>query len=650
MNSSNTAGYLNLGLALQKQRKLDEAIIAYREAIRIQPESDLAYSNLGAVLQELGKIEEAVAAFQHAIRVRPANAVAHYNLGNAFRRRGRLDEAITAYRRAVSIRADFFEAFSNLGLALQQLGRFGEAVTAHREAISRRPFEATAHYNLAKALQETGEPDRAIASYTDALRLKPDYFEALCNLATVFQQQGRLEECVRTYREALNLYPNHPEVHCSLASALQEQGRFDEARAAHRQALKAGSSRVLFGMNYDDSYTPEDVLHAHQRWGKRYAVASPIYGNTREENRRLKIGYVSPDFRAHSVAFFLEPLLREHNKDEYEIFCYAEVRHPDLTTYHFKELTRHWLVTVGMSDNELSDRILRDNIDILVDLAGHSARNRLGVFARKPAPIQVTWLGYPNTTGLQTIDYRLVDAVTDPPGESDAMASERLFRLDGGFLCCGMMTPDPEPTDPPSLKDGAVTFGSFNNTRKLSPATLDTWATLLARLPQARLFLKGRPFADLATSELFLSRLRDRQVPVERVQLAGWAPDRAAHLALYHQVDVALDPFPYNGTATTCDALWMGVPVVTMRGDRHAARVGASLLSQVDLRDLIANSVEEYVEIAAALARDSLRLTEYHRGLRSRMASSSLCDGRAFARKVEAAYRAMWQSWCCSVH
>ena len=303
----------------------------------------------------------------------------------------------------------------------------------------------------------------------------------------------------------------------------------------------------------------------------------------------------------------------------------------------------HWLVTVGLSDDDLAERIRTDGIDILVDLAGHTAKNRLGVFARKPAPVQVTWLGYPNTTGLKAIDYRLVDAVTDPVGQADAWASESLVRLEGGFLCYAGSKDAPEPTMPPCLTTGTVTFGSFNNPAKLSEATLDTWARLLARLPQARLLLKGNPFADAATRALFLSRLSERGVAAERVELVAWLPSEATHLALYNRVDVALDPFPYNGTTTTCEALWMGVPVVTLRGDRHAGRVGASLLTQVGLTDWIAGSVEEYLQIAATLAGNPQHLNDLRRTLRPRLAASPLCDGRAFARKIEATYRTMWQ-------
>jgi predicted O-linked N-acetylglucosamine transferase (SPINDLY family) len=345
------------------------------------------------------------------------------------------------------------------------------------------------------------------------------------------------------------------------------------------------------------------------------------------------------------VAYFVEPLLRGHDRQKVEVFCYAEVMRPDMVTTRLKGLADRWLVTVGLSDQQLAERIRTDGIDILVDVAGHTTGDRLLVFARKPAPVQVTWLGYPNTTGLKAIDYRLVDEVTDPRGEADAWASENLVRLKGGFLCYGLRD-GPEPTSAPCLRTGTVTFGSFNNLAKVSTATFDAWAKLLCRLPRARLLLKELSFADAATRALVLDRLGERGVPAERVDLMARHPDFAEHLALYHRVDIALDPFPYNGTTTTCDALWMGVPVITLRGHRHAGRVGASLLTQVGLTDLIADSIEEYVEIAVALAGNLGRLDELHRLLRPRMAASPLCDEGAFACKMEAAFRAMWQHWC----
>ena len=531
-------------------------------------------------------------------------AEAHFNLGNALKDQGKLDEAVAALSpgdrpqarptpRPIPISA----------YALKDQGKLDEAVAAlspgdrHQAGLRRGPFQPR------QCAKDQGKLDEAVAAYRQAIGLKPDYAEAHSNLGNALKEQGKLDEAVAAYRQAIGIKPDFAEAHSNLGIALKDQGKLDEAVAAYRQAIgikpdyAEAYSNLLFCLNYDDKSTADHLFAAHREWDERYgrqASRPTAYANDREVGRRLKIGYVSPDFREHSVAYFVEPLLKGHDRQAVEVFCYAEVKRPDTVTAHLQGLADHWLVTVGLSDDELAERIRTDGIDILVDLAGHTANNRLRVFARKPAPVQVTWLGYPNTTGLEAIDYRLVDAVTDPVGEADAWASETLVRLEGGFLCYGGLKDAPEPTVPPCLKTGTVTFGSFNNPAKVSAATFDAWATLLSRLPQARLLLKGKPFADAATRALFLARLGERGVAAERVELVAWLPGAAAHLALYHRVDIALDPFPYNGTTTTCEALWMGVPVVTLRGDRHAGRVGASLLSQIGLTDLIANSVEEY--------------------------------------------------------
>jgi predicted O-linked N-acetylglucosamine transferase (SPINDLY family) len=407
---------------------------------------------------------------------------------------------------------------------------------------------------------------------------------------------------------------------------------------------------LLASINYSDRGSPAVLYEAHRAWGEVHGRPLPqadSYANERNGERRLRVGYVSPDFRQHSVAYFLEPLLRSHDRNAIEVFCYAEVNWPDATTKRFQGLADHWVTTVGMSDEALVERIRRDRIDILVDLAGHTAKNRLPVFANKPAPVQVTWLGYPSTTGLAAIDYRLVDTVTDPEAEGGAFSCETLVRLPAGFLCYGPPQDAPAPAARPHLSIDTLTFGSFNNASKLSASTIEAWARLLVRLPAARLLLKGKPFACAVTRASFLERLLRSGVAKDRVELLGWLPDES-HLALYDRIDIALDPFPYNGTTTTCEALWMGVPVVTLRGDRHAGRVGASLLTQIGLTDLIADSVEAYVETAAALADDPARLAELGQSLRPRMAASPLCDATAFARKIEAAYRTMWQRWCAT--
>src|SRR5215475_2213055 len=426
-----------------------------------------------------------------------ASLEAHFNLGNALMGQGKLDEAIAAYRRAIGIKPDYAVAYTTLGIALAGQGKFDEAIAAYRRAIG----------------------------------IKPDLAEAYPNLGNVLMDQGRLDEAIAAYRRAIGIKPD-------LAEAF---------------------SSLLLALHYDDKSTNEDLFAAHREWDERYGQQVPrftAYTNDRDPARRLRIGYLSPDFRQHANTYFVEPLLRGHDRQKVEVFCYAGVMRPDLVTTRLQGLADHWVVTVGLSDQRLAERIRTDGIDILVDVAGHTRDNRLLLFARKPAPVQVTWLGYPNTTGLKAIDYRLVDAVTDPVGEADAWASETLVRLKDGFLCYRGLRDGPEPTPPPCLKTGVVTFGSFNNPAKVSTATFDAWAKLLTRLPQARLILKGISFVDASTRALFLARLSDRGVAADRVELLTPLPGAAEHLTLYHRVDIALDPFPYNGTTTTCEALW----------------------------------------------------------------------------------------------
>jgi predicted O-linked N-acetylglucosamine transferase (SPINDLY family) len=683
--------YSNLGVTLAQQGKLDEAVAAYHQAVGLAPDLAATYSNLGNALKDQLRLEDAIVAYRKAVSLKPDLAEAHSNLGNALRDQGKADDAVLAYRRAIGIKPDYAEAYSNLGVTLAQRGDLREAVTAYRQALEVQPNLAAAHCNLGNALKTQGKLEEAIAAFRKATSIqpdlaeahsnlgsalrdqgrleeavvasrqaisnRPDYAEAHCHLGNALRDQGKLEEAVLAYREAIRVKPNYAGAHSNLGAALADQGKQDEAIAALHQATSTGPnlaeafSNFLLCLNYSHKMTPQQFYSVHREWNKRYGhpVSRPAaYTNDRGITRRLKIGYVSPDFRDHSVAFFFEPLLKDHDRQAVEVFCYAEVKGPDAVTARLQGLADNWLVTVGLSDDELAQRIRTDRIDILVDLAGHTASNRLRVFARKPAPVQVTWLGYPNTTGLEAIDYRLVDVVTDPIGEADAFASETLVRLEAGFLCYGALKDAPAPAAPPCLKTGAVTFGSFNNPAKLSTATLDVWGELLSRRPEARLLLKGESFVDAATRALLLARLGERGVAAERVDLIGWLTDPAEHLALYGRMDIALDPLPYNGTTTTCEALWMGVPVVTLKGDRHAGRVGASLLSGMGLTELIASSAEEYAGIGLALADSPRRLEELRHSLRPRMAASPLCSGPAFARKMESAFRMFWQHWCDS--
>lgn len=639
-------------------RCLEASVLAKELTVRY-PRDGNGWKALGVAFAQLGRSADALGPLQQAAALLHGDAELHSNLGGILDELGRREEAETSYRKALQLNPGLDKTHFNLGNVLKDMGRLSEAEDSYRCALQISPHVAVAHYNLGLLLYDRGRLGGAEKSYRSALQLNPDYAHAHFGLGNVLKELDRLEEAETCFRAALKAKPNFAGAHNNLGNALMDMGRLDEAITSFQRALEIEPdkpethSSSLLCLNYIEHLSAAEVHAEHLRWAAqlRQGAAQGCREHRegdRSPQRRLRLGYVSPDLCQHSVAYFFEPLLREHDRQRMEVFCYAGVERPDAVTARLQGFAEHWCSTVGLSDEALTQRIADDNIDILVDLTGHTAKNRLLVFARKPAPVQVTWLGYPNSTGLSAIDYRLVDAVTDPPGDADAWASETLMRLESGFLCYGVPTVVLPPSAPPGLAGGRITFGCFNNPAKLSSATLDAWATLLDRVPVSQLLLKGKRFGDARSRDAFLEQLQRRGVDTERVTLHGLAPDLVSHLRTYSQVDIALDPLTYNGTTTTCEALWMGVPVVTLCGDRHAARVGASLLTQIGMEELIAPDVEAYVSIAAALAIDTVRLAEMRLTLRERLVGSSLCDAPAFARKMEATYRDMWRRYCAS--
>lgn len=598
----------------------DAARACCQRAVAIRPDYVEAYNDLGAALVELGRLDEAIACHRRALQIRPRYADAHYNLGNALSARGQLNEAIASYREAVRLRPDDIDAWINLGHTLTTAGFIEQAVAACRQALHMDPNRADAYNNLAVALAAENRLADAEEMYRSATRLNARYVRAWRNLGLLQLDQGRVDEAVADLHRAVALDPGDAEAH----------------------------SALLFVLNYDPAAPPAAAFAEHQCWGRKLAAHQTEMqqaGVNADPQRRLRVGYISPDFRAHSVAYFIEPVLARHEPETFETYCYADVAQPDAITARLRQRTAHWRDTFGKSDDEVADTIRNDAIDILVDLAGHTAHHRLAVFARRPAPVQVTYLGYPNTTGLPQMDYRLTDAAADPPGR-EVHYTETLVRLPQGFLCYAPPPEAPAVNPLPASTAGQIIFGSFNALPKVNPEVVALWARVLRSVPDARLVLKNKSLRDAKTCERYRQHFQRHGIPPERIELLGSLNHPADHLALYHRVDIGLDTFPYNGATTTCEALWMGVPVVTLAGDRHAGRVGVSLLTQVGLTELVAGNPDEYVRLAAALAGNRERLAALRAGLRARMRRSPLCDAPSFTRDLEAAYRGMWQKWC----
>ena len=686
MNPSIAIYQNNLGMALRECGRIDEAAAAYRRAIELQPDYAEPQNNLGNILKDQRDYAGAIAAFENAVRLQPDFAEAHYNLGCIFKEQGRLEEAAKAFRRAITIKPNLIEAHNNLGLtftqmklfdealaafgallklkpdyaeayngigaALEEQGREPEAMQAYQNAVKLNPDNAEAHNNIGNLLRKRHEFAEAITEYRLTLKLKPDLAEAHNNLGNALRDQGKTDEAMEAYRRAVELKPDFIAAQNNLGFIFKDQGRLDECIATYRTALKfdprdhAVHSSLVYTLYFHPAYEMEAIYREHVKWNQFYA--EPLrkfilqHFNDRNPERRLRIGYVSPNFSKHCQSFFTVPLLSNHNHEEFKIYCYSNVIGPDALTQRLRGYADVWRSVVGLTREQTADLIRQDQIDILVDLAMHMANSTPLLFALKPAPIQVAWLAYPGTTGLTTMDYRLTDPRLDPPGLYDAFYSEESIRLPDTFWCYDPLTSEPAINELPALKNGNITFGCLNNFCKLSTGVLKLWARVLTELPNSRLIL----LAPAGTvREVVRAEFTKNNVKPERVEFTEFLPN-AEYLKLYNRIDMVLDTFPYNGHTTSLDSFWMGVPVVTLIGNTVVGRAGLSQLHNLDLKELAAQTPEEYVDIATKLAGDLARLAELRRTLRERMKNSPLMDAKCFAHNIETAYRKMWRKWC----
>jgi protein O-GlcNAc transferase len=541
-----------------------------------------------------------------------------FELALQFHRAGDLHQAELLYEQILRIDPQHADALHLFGLLAHQVGRNDLAVEYIQKALRHRPDYVLAYNNLGSALREQGKFDEAIACFRHALRLMPDYAVAHHNLGNVLKDQGELDEAIACFRQALRLMPTYVAAHDNLVFTLHFHPDSD-AGTLYREAL---------------------------RWNEQHAkpltrINQP-HANTADPKRKLRIGYVSPDFRNHSAANFLMPLLANHDRSQVEIFCYAEVARPVDMTERLRAYADTWRTTVGFNGERVEGMVREDRIDILVDLAVHTANNRLLVFARKPAPVQVTWCGYPGTTGLSTVDYRLTDPYLDPPGETDFYYSEQSVRLPDTFGCYDPLSDQPLSEGLPALASGYFTFGCLNSFCKVNDGVLSLWTKVLRAVPHSRLLMLAPKGHE---RDHVLANLTQQGIDVSRLEFADRLP-RQQYLQTYNRIDLALDPSPYSGYITNLDAFWMGVPTMTLIGRTAVGRMGWSQLNNLGLQELAARTPEEYIALAVRLAGDLPRLQDLRIGLRSRMRASPLMDGQRFARHMEQAFRQMWRKWC----
>ena len=542
---------------------------------------------------------------------------------------------------------------SNLGNTLQDLGRLVEAEASYRRALEIKPDFDEAHSNLGITLQDFGRLDEAEARYRRALEINPDFAEAHNNLGITLREQGRLVEAEASYRRTLEIKPDFAEAHSNLGNTLQDLGRLDEAEASCRRALQikpdfvVAHSNLIFTLDLLEGRGIKEQQEERRRWyeqhGRRHAGAIKPHDNLPDPERRLRIGFVSADFRRHSAYYAFSPIIVRHDRNAFEVVCYSGVKLEDDATALLRQAAHEWRSTLGVSDEALTEQIRRDRIDILLDLSGHSAGNRLPVFARKPAPVQVTAWGHATGTGLETIDYFLADSVIVPREERSLYAEEVID------LPCALCyePPDylPEVSPLPALGARPFTFGCINRIEKISERVIALWGRILAALPEAQLLLKDRKCDDARVRQQLLQRLGAAGIAAQRVRILGQSR-HPEHLKIYHEVDLGLDPFPQGGGISTAEALWMGVPVVALNGPTIPSRITPSMLTVLGMPEWIARSDEEYVRIAVQAARDLPGLARLRAELRSRLAASMLGDVQRYTREVEAALRSMWRRWC----
>jgi protein O-GlcNAc transferase len=601
--------------------------------------------------QRAGRLREAEALYRQVLAVQPNQPDAIHLLGFLAHQTNHRDEALALIRRAIAIAPDAPDYRHNLGVVLAKAGRYEEALESWREALALRPMDALTQTAIGRALEALGRFPESVTAFREAADLTPNSAEALANVGNALELAGDVDQAAEACQRALAIDPKNATAHHTLANALKDQGRIREAIAAIRRALCSRPdnvrtySNLLYTLHFDPDADPRAMYHEHCLFNAVYA--RPLekqvkpHDNDRSPDRRLRIGYVSPDFRAHSTTFFTGPLLEKHDRLKFEIFCYADVASGDIITDRIRARSDVWRNISTLSDEQAARAIAADKIDILVDLALHTSNGRPLLFARKPAPVQVTWLGYPGTTGLTTMDYRITDVHLDPPGVNDAYYFEESIRLPETMWCYAPL-PDSPPVNPlPAISTGRITFGCLNNFSKVNQKVIDLWAEVLAAVPQSRMLLLA---PTGASRRRFVETFERSGVGADRVEFVGrrtWEQ----YMVLYHRIDIVLDTYPWNGHTMSLDGLWMGVPMVSLFGPTAVSRAGLCFLANLGLTDLAASTPAKYIETAARLAGDLPRLVQLRGELRARMQKSALLDSSRFAKNIETAYGTIWERW-----
>jgi predicted O-linked N-acetylglucosamine transferase (SPINDLY family) len=644
--------HYNLATAWVSLGRFPEAIACYRRALELAPDDVPTCHNLGFAHQAVGDWAAATACYRRVMELQPDDPLAYRNLGLVCQARGEWDEAAAYCRQALARKADYVEAHYDLGRARWAQGDLDEAIASFERALQLKPDYAEAHNSLGQLWYVLGETDKAAACCRRAVHFKPDYAEAHYSLANALKDQGRLDQAVASYERALELQPDLAEAHNDLATLWYVRGEIERAIACCQRALAIrpdyvdAADNLLFLFQYGDGTTAEDFARAQAVYERQ--LVAPLranwkpHANQADPSRPLRLGFLSADFGRHPVGYFYLRALECLRGEACQVVCYSTRRHADEFTARFRAAAHVWRDVAERSDEALAEMIRADGIDMLFDLSSHARGNRLLVFARRPAPIQVAWAG---PTGLSAMDYLLTDSHLVPPG-AEGDYGEQVLRMPDAYACYEPPADAPAVNGLPALACGRVTFGSLNNLAKITPRVVGLWGEVLRAVPDSRLVLRyGGATLDPYTRNRLCGGFVEAGVAPQRIEFLGAAPD-AQRLDLYQEIDIALDPFPFSGCTTTCEALWMGVPVITLPGKSYLSRQSLSVLSVVGLPDLAACDPADYVARAVALAGDPSRLAALRSKLRPQMAASPLCDAPRFAGNLMSVLRDVWRKWC----
>ena len=643
--------HYNLGLAYSRIPNIQLAINAWYETIALDPNFIDAYANIGYAYMQLDELNKAQKILTQGLTKSPQNQLILLNLATAFHKDESFDNARQYYEKLLSINENNVQALKGYGQLLYKTGHLIEAINCQLYLIRFQPDCVDTWYNLGCAYQDNCQDEDAVKCFKQVLSLDPNAIKAFYNLGKIEADKGQLTSAKKYYHAALDQDPNFAEVLVVHGLICLDMADYDNARFYIQKAMKSRKDKFLaigsihlYQLNFMPHIPRFHIYKAHLEWGNNMIASSDCSFSHIKRTKikeKIRVGYVSPDFRVHSVAYFILPVLKHHDLNHFQIFIYSNIARPDHITEQIRQHCHVYRNIRGMSPLSAAQLIYEDHIDILIDLAGHTQNNRLDIFALKPAPVQMTYLGYPGTTGLATMDYRITD-ITDSVDDK-VYYTEKLIQIKPPFICYQPPENTPDVKDLPMNINGYITFGSFNYLGKINEFVVQLWSKLLAQIPDARLVLKSRPFHDSMISKRFREMFASRGISENRLDFRGSTPGLNNHLSNYNDIDIALDPFPYNGTTTTCEALWMGVPVLTISGKYHSERVGTVLMQSIGLIDWIASDEIHFIKKASLFANQPLLLSKLRQQLRNIMNKSDLCNGKIHTKKLESVYRKVFQ-------